>query len=195
MSKVMLPPFMGGMIANPGLFEKQVIEYLTYAGFDCTQVEKSIGYQTLWHWMDVDGENDIDFFTGNYVANQTNVPPSSFTRPLGEHFIIYGIKIMEAAVASPSIQLDWVPGAQSVLAKNSYLTIKINGVDRTTRIPPSDAQENLTTIDNGTIWLNEPIIWGGQVPGAINLKGSDPAILGQTNGKFWIGLVGIGLFS
>lgn len=192
--KKMIPELLGNMIANPLMFEDQFINYLTKLGFDCTQVEKTIGKMSLYHFQTTAGLAEQKFFTGNFVAAQSNVPGNNFVRPLGEHFVIYAIKIEQATGANYAA-LDWVPGAGDVFAKNSVLTVKINGLDRSTKMPLAEAQENLTTSDNGMIVLDEPIIWGGQVPMVATVTSNDSTVVGAAQSWLRITFEGIGLFS
>lgn len=190
----MIPVLLGNMFANPKMYEEQLLNYLNEMGFDTTKVEKSIGKMALYHFQQTGGLQSQTFFTGAAVDAQTNVPGNNFVRPEGEHMIIYGIKIEEANGATIDL-LDWTPGAASIWAKNANLTVKINGIDRTTQIPLSLAQENLTTSDNGIIMLEEPFIWGGQVPMVATAASKSNLVLAPAANWMRITWLGVGLFS
>lgn len=193
--RLMIPSLLGQMIANPGLFEKQFIDFLEAAGYDTKGVAKTIGKMELYHFKEMSALQGNSFFTGTYVENATNVPGSDFVRPKGEHFVIYGIKIEEAAAAATFNLCNWTAGADSVYAKNANISVKINGVDRLIQIPLSSATEDLTTADKGIIMLDEPIIWGGEVKAEVVIGSRDRLVVGAAQSWVRVTLVGIGLFS
>lgn len=191
----MIPSLLGQMIANPGLFEKQFIDFLEAAGYDTKGVAKTIGKMELYHFKSMATFQAQSFFTGTYVENATNVPGSDFVRPKGEHFVIYAIKIEEAAGAATFDLTNWIPGADSVYAKNANISVKINGVDRLIQIPLASAAQDSTTADQGLIMLDEPIIWGGEVKAEAVISSRDRLVVGAANSWIRVTFVGIGLFS
>ena len=193
--RLMIPTLLGQMIANPGLFEKQFIDFLEAAGYDTKGVAKTIGKMELYHFKTMAGLQGNSFFSGTYTENATNVPGSDFVRPKGEHMVIYAIKIEEAAGAATFDVTNWIPGADSIYAKNSNISVKINGVDRLIQIPLASATQDGITADQGLIILDEPIIWGGEVKAEVVVGSRDRLVVGAAQSWMRITLVGIGLFS
>ena len=193
--RLMIPSLLGQMIANPGLFEQQFLEFLEKGGYDTKGVAKTIAKVEYYNFKTMAGLQAQTFFTGTYVERETNIPGSDFVRPKGEHFVIYAIKIEEAAGAATFDLTDWVPGANSVYAKNANISVKINGVDRLLTIPLASALQDSTTADQGLIMLDEPIIWGGEVKAEVSVSSRDALVRGAANSWLRITLVGIGLVS
>ena len=193
--RLMIPTLLGQMIANPGLFEQQFLEFLEKGGYDTKGVAKTIAKVEYYHFKSMAGLQAQSFFSGTYVENATNIPGSDFVRPKGEHFVIYAIKVEEAAGAATFDLTDWVTGANSVYAKNANISVKINGVDRLLQIPLSSAAQDSTTADQGLIILDEPIIWGGEVKAEVNVSSRDALVRGAAASWLRITLVGIGLVS
>ena len=193
--RLMIPSLLGQMIANPGLFEQQFLEFLEKGGYDTKGVAKTIAKVEYYNFKTMAGLQAQTFFTGTYVERETNIPGSDFVRPKGEHFVIYAIKIEEAAGAATFDLTDWVPGANSVYAKNANISVKINGVDRLLTIPLASAPQDSTTADQGLIMLDEPIIWGGEVKAEVSVSSRDALVRGAANSWLRITLVGIGLVS
>jgi len=194
MKKEIVPVALTEMFANPGKYESQLKNYLKEAGYTVDAVTKTIGRMELYHFRTLAALNAQSFFTGNYDNLQTNVPSSSFIRPKGEHMIIYAIKF-EEGVSATSFNVDWLPGAQNGFTKNLNLTFELNGKVQLQSLPLASSLENLTTADAGLIWLDEPIIWGGEISAKITLAAKDPLNVGPVNTWGRVTLMGVGLFS
>jgi hypothetical protein len=195
--KLMIPQLLAGIFANPGVYEEQIYAFLEAQEYECDKVAKTLGTMELYHYLPVANLPSVNFFAGDFSQTRSNLPGTSFIRPKGEHMIIWGFRIEEAAdVAAVELTgLDWTPGAQSPWAKNSNLSVKVNGVDRLLNVPLVSSQENLTTADNGIMILAEPIIWGGEIAMIVNVSSRLASQVGQASGWMKVTALGVGLFS
>ncbi len=179
-------------LAAPGMVEQQVKNYFTAAKYQITN-DKTFGGTTYYHWQTVAGVTTLDYFTGDVVAAQTNVPGSNFIRPQSEHQLIYGVRVVSAVTVAPA-ENDWQPGCVDAWGKNSVMSIWSNGVIMVKDLDLGEALENLTTSDNGLIMFKVPFIWGGQEELKLSIRNKD-GVVGVVNTNYKFILQAAGLFS
>ena len=186
----MLPASIRKRFASPGLLERQFLDYLEQANLNIDN-SKTIASQSLYHQLNVSANTVNEFFTGTFVAADTNVPGSNFVRPQSEHFVIYAIRILTGS-SDADTDVLYTPGnpGGDVGLSNSVLTITNNNVTELKNYPLTEALSDLTTRDQGLILLDEPIIWGGQteLKATMQLKAGAYAALAVR-----VELLGIGL--
>jgi hypothetical protein len=186
----MLPASIRKRFAQPGLMERQFLDYLEQANLRIDN-SKTIASQSLYHQINVTGNTVTEFFTGEFLNADTNVPGSNFVRPQSEHFVIYGIRIL-TGTSDTETDVYYNAGNPSADAglSNSVLTVTNNNVTELKNYPLAEALSDLTTRDQSLILLDEPIIWGGQteLKATLNLKASLYTALAVR-----VELVGIGL--
>lgn len=179
-------------VENPGLVEQKVKAFFAAQKYVMSN-DKTFGGTTYYHWQSVTGQTSLDFFTGDVVAAQTNVPGSNFIRPQSEHQLIYGVRVESAVTIAPA-ENDWQMGLVDAWGKNCVMSIWSNGVIMVKDIDLNEAQENLTTTDNGLIMFKVPFIWGGQEELKMTIKNKD-GIAGAANTNYKFVLQAAGLFS
>ena len=86
----MLPLTIQKRLASPGKLENEFLNFLRKANAPIDQ-SKTIAYQVLTDSKLTGGQNNVEFFTGDFVQNRTNID-GSYIRPSSEHFLIYGIR-------------------------------------------------------------------------------------------------------
>lgn len=204
----MLPIEIAQRLKFPGQIEKAFLKYLTRAKLPIDQ-SKTIASQNLYHRKNVSGLNSVQFFTGNYNVNETNVPTGSFLRPASEHFVIYGIKIFLAENNRPIENVAQeiffggicenfnISGAELQKFIQSQLTFLVNGVQVLKNMPLSESVANITTDEQGVILLNEPVIWAGQTEAQITINAKPGILYGNVSNEIFLALgielIGIGL--
>ena len=208
----MLPLTLEKRLENPGLFEKQFVDYLIAGNWN-VDTSKSIAYEVLTDYRNVTTRTNAQFFTGQFVQAQTNIR-GSYVRPQGEHFVIYGIRVYTqigfAGAFNPEF-VTWKKGAYTdsnfVSAvidpafSNATYTIVNNGVTELKNMPLLQHDNTLVDGCRGTLWLNQPIIWAGQTEFSLSVTTNGPnnAFPGtltpgeESNSLLRFDLVGIGL--
>ena len=186
----MIPAFFAAAMKNPGAMEQQVRAWLAKQGYN-VQNDKTLARTAFYHWRDINGLQQEDFFTGQVLTNQTNL--QSFVRPQSEHFIAMGIRIETGTGADPN-NIDWLPGLQYPWAKQTHITIVSNGVVQADKYPLTEALTDLFTADNGYIPFSLPWVWGGQESLKISLvnQTNQP---GPAQSYLKMTLIGLGLIS
>ena len=204
----MIPLQIQKRFANPGKLENDFMNYLSKANLPVQQ-SKTIATQVLYDAKRVDGFQTIEFFTGNFAQNATNIE-GDFVRPASEHFLIYGIM---ASVARPTDgqvangQFRWQKGFTSAQAftdtpevpfQNAQVSIQVNSVRYLKYIPTTEWDGELKTDDSGWCNLNTPILWPGQTSLQLKLETNDNSILfpspgagNQTFVRFDLYLIGL----
>lgn len=186
----MLPLSIQNRFKRPGQMEREFMNYLKEANltFDNSKTIASVEY---YHQAVVVGNSNINFFTGNFNANDTNLV-GSFVRPQSEHAVIYGIRVHSGASATLE-QTAWVPGygIAALRAVNGKTTITNNSEVELKNFPSTAWLNTLTTKDDGLFLLDEPIIWAGQTELKYTLDLITAEVLANYNVR--ISLVGIGL--
>lgn len=202
----MLPLETEYRIFNPGVIENAFINYLKKSGAKI-DIDKTIATVHLYHQKEITGLNVVEFFTGDFIAQNTNIEGSSFLRPMTEHFVITAIKISlgETAVSEPAYEVEYAPGVienpilggSAAQISKAVMTMEVNGIVRLKNLPLGESDANLTGDEVGQIPLNEIILW----PGNQNCKIQVQAKPGQTFGSVALTqfqymrmeLIGIGL--
>jgi len=208
----MLPLTLEKRIENPGLFEKQFVDYLIAGNWN-VDTSKSIAYEVLTDYRNVTTRTNAQFFTGQFVQAQTNIR-GSYVRPQGEHFVIYGIRVYTQVgfegVFNPAF-VTWKKGAYTTSNFNSNVidtafsnasyTIVNNGVTELKNMPLLQHDNTLVDGTRGTLWLNQPIVWAGQTELSLSVTTNGPnnAFPGtlsageENNSLLRFDLIGIGL--
>lgn len=191
----MLPIEMAARLKNPGLIEKQFLQYLKDSGAKVTQ-SKTIASQILYHQKDLTGLNSTEFFTGEKVNGMSNIN-GSFVRPESEHFVIYGIRCLYAEEASPLPDTIYNNGILSNLVLsgpvpvNSVFSMTVNSIRVLKNVPLTEFDSLSTDETGGFFLLNEPVLWMGQTELKIALNAKPGQTYAGENIRFE--LLGIGL--
>lgn len=204
----MLPIEIAQRLKFPGQIEKAFLQYLKRAKLSIDQ-SKTIASQNLYHRKSITGLNTVQFFTGQYDQNETNVPTGSFLRPASEHFVIYGIKLSAVFTNLPITNVaqqvftggitDSFTLVSSEVQKlvQSQMNLVVNGIQVLKNMPLSESVANITTENQGVILLNEPVIWAGQTEIDLSIAAKNGVQWGDAGSNFYMGLgvelIGIGL--
>ena len=187
----MLPIEVQKAVQAPGQIDQMIKKYFQAAKYSIDN-DKTLAGTAFFHWKDVAGVSQLDYFTGTYDNQATNMPGQSFIRPQSEHQLIYGLRVESAVTPNAGDNSDWQPGSIDAWGKNLIMTITSNSVVMVKDYPISEALENLTVRDNGVIPFAIPFIWGGQEEIKITIKntlGND----GAANTFYKLTLIGVGL--
>lgn len=201
----MLPLETEFRLLNPGAIETAFINYLKKSKAKIDQ-DKTIASVHLYHQKEITGLNTVEFFTGDFIAQNTNIEGSSFIRPMSEHFVITQLKIFigETPESEPAFEVNYTPGIIDNLAVSGIaqltkatLNMEVNGIRYLKNLPLGESDANLTGDEVGQIPLNEPILWQGNTDCIIQVKAKP----GQTFGNVGLNqyqymrmeLIGIGL--
>ena len=184
----MLPLTIQKRLANPGKLENEFLNFLRQANAPIDQ-SKTIAYQTLYSCKVCTGENQVDFFTGNFVQNQTNID-GAFVRPSSEHFLIYGIRGYTAdLVPSPELTNFNIPFRKGFTSADAFATnptqpftqsqisLQVNSVRLNKYIPLTEFDNNETAGSRGTMYLDQPVLWQGQTELKLTLETNSPDIV------------------
>ena len=204
----MLPLQIQKRFANPGKLENDFMNYITKANLPVQQ-SKTIATQVLYDAEQVSTFQSVEFFTGNFVQNLTNIE-GDFVRPASEHFLIYGIMASYCDVTTAQAtagQFQWLKGftsgqafgdAPEIPFQNAQVSIQVNSVRYLKYVPTTEWDGELKTDASGWCYLNTPILWPGQTSlnltletNAQNITFPQPAQGSQTFVRF--DLYGIGL--
>jgi len=128
-----------------------------------------------------------EFFTGAVDENNTNMR-ASYTPPEAEHMVVLGIKLLDGVGATIQ-QTPWGYGASDAAVVNGKYTVETNGVTVIRNMANTAHNPNLTTEDEGMLWLSEPIVWRGQTDLDISMKLLS-APVANTNVRFEVWGVG-----
>jgi len=206
----MLPLSIEKRISQPGILERQFLNYLRMANAPIDQ-SKSIAYEVLYHTVETEGRNNVEFFTGQLDQAYTNIR-GSFVRPQSEHFLIYGLRGYKQ---DDSIEQPYTPTANIPLVKgftsatylgdkaispysNSYLSIQVNSIRMPRKIPLMEFDNEMINGQKGTMLLDQPILWEGQTELKLTVQTNDPAnVFGdpipESKSYMRFDLLGIGL--
>lgn len=171
-------------IRNPKEFEKEFEKF--WIGIDAKiSQEKSVAQVSRY-----DGRAIVlgvnRFFETGPVAFNTNM--NNFTPPETEHLLITRLRLYEGILATVNLTVWAAPSTDLIL--NSQISVLNNGVRVLSRYPGLDFQA-LTTRDNATLELEEPIAWIGQtdlIVEVITPTGLDVPL----NTNFRVEVIGIG---
>lgn len=166
-----LPLAIRNRFKHPGQAENEFMNYIKKANlpFDNDKTIASVAY---YHAVLINSATNAEFFAGNFVANNTNVPGNSFVRPNSEHALIYAFRVAvgDGTGQNPAEQV-YTPGTgANIDFDNSIITVSNNGTIVLRDFPLSEALDGLTTRDQGLIMLDEPILWAGQTSMPITWK-------------------------
>lgn len=202
----MLPLETEYRILNPGAIENAFINYLSKSGAKI-DMDKTIAQVNLYHQKEITGLNTVNFFTGDFVAQDTNIEGSSFIRPMSEHFVIVAIKLWlsETNVSEPAYELPFYPGIidnqafpgtlQDLTA--AVLSMEVNGVRYLKNLPIAESDGGINSDEIGQILLNEPILWQGNTDCIIQVKAKPGRTFGDAPSDIFqylrVELIGIGL--
>jgi hypothetical protein len=168
----MIPQHLINSVLNPGMFDQKVKEYFQAANYEISN-DKTLAGTSYFHWLNIGGLAQADFFTGTFNNAQTNVPGSNFVRPQSEHQLIYGMRVF--TTGDVTVNLNWLPGADDDWTQNAIFTITSNSVVMVKDYDMNDSLPNLTTRENGAIPFQIPFIWGGQEELKINVRNKSGA--------------------
>ena len=173
---------------HSGNFKKALLNFFAANGVKVS-LDKTIAEVIRYHQQALAvGVNR--FFTGAVATTSTNMN-NSFTPPEGEHMIVLGIRFLDGVAAAVE-DTAWGYGATVAPTQNGTYQIVTNGIKVLTEIPGTAHNPNLTTDDEGILWLSEPVLWKAQTALDLDLTLlSAPAA--NTNGRFEV--IGIGLVS
>jgi len=174
----------------PEDFRKSFMSWIDANGYTIDR-QKTIAELVLYDQIALPTAAGVTQFFQGAVANTRTNMPNSFTRPEAEHFVILGIRLCTANNATINTS-DWDYGANLAVVKNGYFDLTTNGVREIFRMPGNQANVNLDTIDQGMIWLSEPIFWAGQNQLNIDFSTLSAA---AANDNLRIELHGLGLIS
>jgi len=179
-------------IANPLKFS-QDIEKMIKAENLKFDIKKTIAGIDLFHQLDVAvGTNNLTYFSGPFVATETNIT-NSFQRPEAEHVFISAIRIWEGTTIAPGIEATpWVPVTDEIL-QNATFTISVNGVVMLKNYPVRAALNTQTGKYDALIPLKELITWMGQTELKLDVSFKSPTTAIASGLRFE--LIGVGLVS
>lgn len=207
----MLPLSIEKRISQPGILERQFLNYLRMANAPIDQ-SKSIAYEVLFHIQETTGRNNVEFFTGQLNQAFTNIR-GSFVRPQSEHFLIYGLRgykenSEEALPPVPNpLNFNLQKGFTSLQAyndrgispySNATLSIQVNSIRMLKKIPLMEFDNELVSSHKGTMLLDQPILWQGQTELKLSVQTNNPLNIFQGNAPgestfMRFDLLGIGL--
>lgn len=176
----MIPLQIQKRFANPGKLERDFMNYISKANLPVQQ-SKTISTQVLYDCKRVDGFQSVEFFTGQFVQNLTNIE-GDFVRPASEHFLIYGIMASVVNASDANVgngQLQWQKGFTSAVAfndqpavpfQNAQVSIQVNSVRYLKYVPTTEWDGELKTDSSGWCKLNTPILWPGQTSLVLELQ-------------------------
>jgi len=200
-------------IAQPGLQQANFVKYLTDAELPIS-TSKTIAYQSLYHVLETStapgpGITSANFFTGPYVATNTNFPGNTFVLPQSQHFLVTAIQggnysgdigtsasfykgfVVERQEAAVGITNAGLVGA-------TY-TFTVNGIVQQKDIPLTEFDNTLITAQRGRFELSQPILIPAQsdlqlrVTSVTGLPITAYPIDGETAQGIWFELIGIAL--
>lgn len=188
----MLPLQIERRFKNPGELERDFLAYLADSNAPINQ-SKSIASNVLYHGKDISTLSSIDFFSGTFISSDTNVV-GNFVRPESEHFLIYAIRFYTSSIIGAVSAQEWIRGNNLIGGPmyNATITITENSIRLLKRIPITEFEGSLTTKDQGTLFLDEPILWQGQTELKLSLQAADGDRF-NPNSFARLDLVGIGL--
>jgi hypothetical protein len=183
----MLPLSIEKRISQPGILERQFLNYLRMANAPIDQ-SKSIAYEVLYHTVETTNRNNVEFFTGQLDQAFTNIR-GSFVRPQSEHFLIYGLRGYreDGTVEQPFTPASNVPLTKGFTSQSAYadvtmspysnatLSIQVNSIRMARKIPLLEFDNEMVNTQKGTMLLDQPILWEGQTELKLSVQTNDPA--------------------
>lgn len=175
--------------SNPMKFKKLFQQYLA-ANDVKISLPKVIAETVYYDQQPLGAAAGItEFFKGAVDPNNTNL--LNYQRPESEHDIILGIRLLDAAAATIQ-DSAWAYGAVAAAVLNGNYSMTINGQKILDKIPGTAHNTNLTTDDQGVIWLSEPAVWLAQTNLLVQFETLSAPVANQ---NLRIELIGIGLIS
>jgi len=178
--------------ANPKKFRNDIKKMIEAEGlkFD---IAKTIAGVNLYHQKDATvGLNNMTFFNGQFLANETNIT-NSFNRPEAEHVFIGAVRIWQGATEGAGIQdTPWVPVDDNII-QNGTFSITVNGVIKLKNYPIRAALNTQTGKYDALIPLQEIITWIGQTDLKLDVAFKSPLDGIALGLRFE--LIGVGLVS
>ena len=206
----MLPLSIEKRISQPGLLERQFLNYLREANAPIDQ-SKSIAYEVLFDIKETTGQNNVELFTGQLNQAFTNIR-GTYVRPQSEHFLIYAIRgYTESNQEQPFVPEANIPMVKGFQGLNGFLdkplqpyplatmSISVNSVRMAKKIPLSEFDNFMTNRERGTLFLDQPILWEGQTELKIRVETNDSNNLfpgggaDETKSYIRFDLLGLGL--
>ena len=138
----MLPLTLEKRLENPGLFEKQFVDYLIAGNWN-VDTSKSIAYEVLTDYRNVTTRTNAQFFTGQFVQAQTNIR-GSYVRPQGEHFVIYGIRVYTQIGFNGTFNPEFVEWKKGAYTTSNFVSAVID---------PAFSNASYTIVNNGVTEL------------------------------------------
>lgn len=173
---------------NSEAFKQAIIKFFEANAIAVT-MDKTIAELIRYHQQALAvGSNK--FFQGTVSANTTNMD-NTFIPPEGEHMIVLGIRFLDGTDANVQ-DTPWGYGATVAPTLNATYDVVTNGIKVLDNIPGTAHNANLTTEDEGILWLSEPVLWKAQTKFDLDLT-LLTAPAANTNGRFE--LIGLGLVS
>lgn len=155
-------PYLIATMEKPDLVKDTFMNLLAKNGVKIGR-SKTVAQQTLYCQKEVDALSEQDFFSGAYVAAESNMRSGSYTPPEDEPFLITHIRMLDGTVPTNDVdQTPWAYGANAAENKNSTFTINNGGVTALRNIPGTSFITGLTDDSLGALALPEPILWKGQ---------------------------------
>jgi len=209
----MLPLSIEKRISQPGLLERQFLNYLRMANAPIDQ-SKSIAYEVLFDVKESTARNNVELFTGQLDQSLTNIR-GSYVRPQSEHFLIYAIRGYRVDPDGQQIPgggftnnaIPMVKGFTSqqnssdkpeAPFQNAYMSISVNSVRMLKKVPISEFDNEMINREKGTMFLDQPILWEGQTELKMRVETNDgnnvfPGAVGEDKSYLRFDLLGIGL--
>jgi len=206
----MLPLSIEKRISQPGLLERQFLNYLREANAPIDQ-SKSIAYEVLFDVKKSTAQNNVELFTGQLDQAYTNIR-GTYVRPQSEHFLIYGIRGYKEddTIEQPFVPLANIPMQKGFSSNDGFvdkpvapyslatLSISVNSVRMSKKIPLTEFDNFMVNKERGTVYLDQPILWEGQTELKLRVETNDsnnvfPGIAGENESYLRFDLLGIGL--
>jgi hypothetical protein len=147
-------------LSRPDEFRSAVIDFFQSNGVKVT-LDKTIAERILYDQQILNAAAGVtNFFTGAITANNSNMG-DSYTPPEGQHFIILGIRLLNGVNAALNATA-WTFGANVAANLQATYDFTSNGVKVLQAVPGTAHNPNLTTDDQGVLWLTEPVFWRAQ---------------------------------
>jgi len=203
-----LAPQISSRLANPGLFEQQIKNYFR-ASNNIVQQDKTIADRIIYDAKNVDALDSVQFFTGTYNQNLTNLE-GSYVRPASEHVIIYGIAFYtDNGTSKANVEAGsavWQEGFTTgnnpiatgdinseVPAPHLDVSLTCNGVVYLNDVWGMDWDSDLATYSRGKLLLNNPIVWPGQTQLTVEVVLGEDGTKFPTNYSIKCELISVGL--
>lgn len=189
----MLPIQIEKRFNHPAAIENAFLAWLKANNAEIGQ-SKTIATNVLYHAKDISNLTTSTFFSGTFIASDTNIV-GAFIRPQSEHLCVYGIRAYTGSQLGTVTNQSWHRGLDFSLDSipyNATISIINNSERELKNLPMTEFDADLTTKDQGTVFLDQPILWEGQTELQLVLDAANGTAF--ASGQFMrFDLVGLGL--